>query len=386
MPSVLEAEPPAVQRAGHRSIADNAVAQRRSGVGTNIVNRVILPLVEKDGDHLTVDVENSPFALWNLTDPGHRLKRCACQEKTSRKPTGLIALAAGRVGLHHNGLCRPSEVPLIEPEGESPMDASPPPSQPPKLDPPVAEHIQGVKVDIDVSGDDELDKTLAKLEMAGEEAAAGFKPAPHRPLAPEVRYLHISRTIHELITDRNRSVGIFLFVASVLFAASTALLNAKPLGRLIIPLEAIQYWCLPITFGTLTVLGKFISLILIRARIGLIYEVSKMNALLGLPSERVRRVNPLSIFFLMYSLVVWLSAACAGLTVGMLAIWWGTRAQDGSGSRPYGDLISVENAQSMGIVPGLLAAFLYLAFFHLAYFVLVLRATTDGKMESTIKS
>ena len=40
--------------------------------------------------------------------------------------------------------------------------------------------------------------------------------------------------------------------------------------------------------------------LLIRTRIGLIYEVAKMNVLLGLPVGRVRRVNPLSIFFIMH--------------------------------------------------------------------------------------
>ena len=58
-------------------------------------------------------------------------------------------------------------------------------------------------------------------------------------------------------------------------------------GRLIVPLSAIQYWCLPVTFGTLAVIGAFVMLILARTRVGLIYEVSKMNALLGLPSDRV---------------------------------------------------------------------------------------------------
>src|SRR5436190_2043532 len=94
---------------------------------------------------------------------------------------------------------------------------------PTKPDGKVSEHFDGLQVD--VGGEEELDKRLAEIEMSGEEVAAGWKPRPHQPLAHEVRYLHSSRTIHQLVTDRNRSVGIFLFVASLLFAASTALLS-----------------------------------------------------------------------------------------------------------------------------------------------------------------
>src|SRR5437660_991583 len=93
----------------------------------------------------------------------------------------------------------------------APAPAPTPTPAPTGLDPKIKEHTEGLG--LDVSGDEELDKRLADLEMAGEETAAGFRSAPHRPLSPEVRYLHVSRTIHELITDRNRSVGIFLFVA-----------------------------------------------------------------------------------------------------------------------------------------------------------------------------
>src|ERR1700730_2985153 len=99
------------------------------------------------------------------------------------------------------------------------------------------EHIAGLRHDL---SEEAVDDRLAEIEMAGEEVASGWKPAPHAPLAPEVRYLHVSRTIHQLITDRNRSVGIFLGVASLLFAASTALLNARPDVVPIIPLRTIQ--------------------------------------------------------------------------------------------------------------------------------------------------
>ena len=222
------------------------------------------------------------------------------------------------------------------------------------------EHRDGFA--IDVSGDDEVDKALAALEMAGEEAAAGFRPGRHAPLAPEVRFLHSSRTIHELITDRNRSVGIFLFVASVLFAASSALLDAKPVGRLIVPLGVIQYWCLPVTFGTLAVIGGFVALILTRTRVGLIYEVSKMNALLGLPSDRVSRVSPLSIFFLMQALVVLLGGASLGTAAGMVV--------SGRGPAAWADL---------GLVVGVAGAVLYIATFEALYVILVRRATDNAR-------
>jgi hypothetical protein len=270
------------------------------------------------------------------------------------------------------------------------MDTPLPPPQPakPVVDPPMKEHVQGLQ--FDVSGDEDLDKKLATLEMAGEEAAAGFSPQKHVPLSPDVRFLHVSRTIHELITDRNRSVGIFLFVASVLFAASTALLNAKPVGRLIVPLEVLQYWCLPITFGTLGVMGMFISLILIRARIGLIYEVTKMNTLLGLPSERVRRVNPLSIFYLMHSVVTLLGAASSGLAAAMLSFHFANGAIPGPPAHAIPALGAViempgKPDATLPIAIGLGVATLYMVLLQTTYFVLVVRATTDGKLQQVGK-
>src|SRR5436305_10260532 len=95
-------------------------------------------------------------------------------------------------------------------------------------------------------------------------------PAPHGLVSAGMRYLHCSRTIHELVTDRNRAVGLFLGVASLLITASSALVNATERGELIIPLVLIQRWCLPITFGVLTVLALFVAFLLIRTRAGLI--------------------------------------------------------------------------------------------------------------------
>ena len=244
------------------------------------------------------------------------------------------------------------------------MDATTPKSQ--SLTPEsIVDHASRERrggLSIDVSGDDEVDKTLAALEMAGEEIAAGFRPARHTPLAPEVRFLHSSRTIHELITDRNRSVGIFLFVASVLFAASSSLLDVKPVGRLIVPLGLLQYWCLPVTFGTLAIIGAFVMLILARTRVGLIYEVAKLNALLGLPSDRVQRISPLSIFFLMQALVAFLGGACPGTAVGMVV--------SGQAQGTWADL---------GLAIGVVAAIGYIAVFEILYFTFVRRANTDAR-------
>jgi hypothetical protein len=232
------------------------------------------------------------------------------------------------------------------------------------LDDKVREHAEGVS--IDVSGEDEVDRRLAEIEMAGEEAAIGFgagSGSGSRPrLAPEVRYLHVSRTIHQLVTDRNRSVGIFLFVGSVLFGASTALLNVQAGVVPILPLAAIQYWCLPVTFGTLAGIGLFVSLILIRSRIGLIYEVAKLNVLLGLPIGRVARINPLSVFYLMHLLVVMLGGASAGFTAAMLA---------------HGRGWTNEGAAALGLG----VALAYVVILEATYFLMILHATSETKLD-----
>ncbi len=159
--------------------------------------------------------------------------------------------------------------------------------------------------------DEETEKRLDEIEMIGEEEAAGFHAPGPSDVSAGMRYLHSSRTIHQLVTDRNRAVGLYLAVASLLWTASTGMLNAKPTGQLIVSIEIIQRWCLPVTFGILTVLALFAGFLLIRTRIGLIYEVAKMNVLLGLPVGRVKRVNPLSIFFIMH-LVVSLAGGISG--------------------------------------------------------------------------
>src|SRR5436309_13534458 len=64
---------------------------------------------------------------------------------------------------------------------------------------------------------DPAEKRVDEIEMIGEEEAAGFTAAPDSPISPAMRYLHISRTIHQLVTDRNRAVGVYLAVASLLW-------------------------------------------------------------------------------------------------------------------------------------------------------------------------
>jgi hypothetical protein len=169
-----------------------------------------------------------------------------------------------------------------------------------KVPPPTTARTDGITGV--VSLDDPIEKRVDEIEMIGEEEAAGW-PHVHSEVTAGMRYLHCSRTIHQLVTDRNRAVGVYLAVASLLWTASSALLNAKPQAALIIPIETIQRACLPVTFAILAVLAVFVGLLLIRTRIGLIYEVAKMNALLGLPVGAVKRVNPLSLFFIMHSMI-----------------------------------------------------------------------------------
>src|SRR5205085_5300141 len=95
--------------------------------------------------------------------------------------------------------------------------------------------------------EDAAEKLVDQIEMIGEESAAGFRPPGHSEVTPGMRYLHSSRTIHQLVSDRNRAVGLFLAVATLLWTASSAVLNAdaNATGELLIPLHAIKYWCLP---------------------------------------------------------------------------------------------------------------------------------------------
>jgi hypothetical protein len=177
---------------------------------------------------------------------------------------------------------------------------------------------RGTTDGFDVKGSEGYsEKLVDAIEMIGEETAAGYSPPGPSAVTAGMRYLHSSRTIHQLVTDRNRAVGIYLAVASLLLTASGALFHARPTGDLIVPLEQIQRWCLPLTFGALTVLAVLIAFLLIRTRVGLIYEVAKMNALLGLPVGRVKRINPLSVHFIMQTII----SLAGGLSGGLFSVF-----------------------------------------------------------------
>jgi len=171
-----------------------------------------------------------------------------------------------------------------------------------KVSPPDLKDLDGL-AGVAAPLDEATEKRLDTIEMIGEEEAAGFHAAGKSEVSAGMRYLHCSRTINQLVTDRNRAVGIYLAVASLLWTASGAILNVKPTVALMVPIETIQFLALPVTFGVLAVLAVFTGFLLIRTRIGLIYEVAKMNVLLGLPIGRVKRIGFLSIFFIMHLLI-----------------------------------------------------------------------------------
>jgi hypothetical protein len=212
--------------------------------------------------------------------------------------------------------------------------------------------------------DESTEKRVDEIEMIGEDEAAGF--TPHSEVTPAMRYLHSSRTIHQLVNDRNRAVGIYLAVASLLWTASSALLNAKHNDHLLVPIETIQRWCLPATFLTLTVLALFVGFLLIRTRIGLIYEVAKMNALLGLPIGRVKRVNPLSIFFIMQALI-----SLAGGASGVLLAYH---------LLGVGGPFPVASPKAWSIIIGLSITLLLLAL----YIATVLYTTADKRLRDGV--
>jgi hypothetical protein len=212
--------------------------------------------------------------------------------------------------------------------------------------------------------DEETERRLDAIEMIGEEEAAGLPPSGTSGVTPGMRYLHCSRTIAQLITDRNRAVGLYLAVASLLWTASSALLNARPQAVLFVPIETIQRWCLPATFATLTVLAIFVALLLIRTRVGLIYEVAKMNVLLGLPIGRVQRLNPLGIFFIMHVLI----SVAGGCSAALLAAHLLYRPDHGG---------VVVSSVLIGVVVALLLIALYI--------VMVRHTTADQKLQQGVR-
>ena len=169
-------------------------------------------------------------------------------------------------------------------------------------------------------GEGTSEKLVDAIEMIGEEQAGGLRPPPEK-ITAGMRYLHCSRTIHQLVTDRNRAVGIYLGVASLLMTASGAIMNANPTGKMLVPFDLIKQWCLPTTFAVLTVLALLMAFLLIRTRVGMIYEVAKMNALLGLPLGRVSHLNPLSIFFILQAIIS-LAGGLAAALFTVHVIYW----------------------------------------------------------------
>lgn len=226
--------------------------------------------------------------------------------------------------------------------------------------PPVS-HADGFSATADEAAEERVDR----IDMLGEEEAAGLR-RPQTDITPGMRYLHSSRTIHQLVADRNRAVGIYLAVATLTWTASATILNAKPAAPLIVPIESIQRWCLPATTATLTILALFTAFLLIRTRVGLIYEVAKMNALLGLPVGRVRRINPLSIFFIMHLLVSIAGGASGTFFVYHLYQYFDP---DGTGH----------------VVPSVLAGCGVTAILVALYVVGVLKTTADQKLTSATR-
>lgn len=214
--------------------------------------------------------------------------------------------------------------------------------------------------------DEATEQRLDEIEMMGEEDVTGLRAPGQSEISANMRFLHSSRTIHQLVTDRNRAVGLYLAVASLMWTASTALLNVKQEVRLMVPIDLIQYWCLPVTFSTLTVLALFTGFLLIRTRIGLIYEVAKMNTLLGLPIGRVQRVQPLSIFFIMH-LLVSLAGGASALFLTYQILYRST-----------------QDAQQATLVSGLVGLGVSLLLLVL-YIVTVLVTTSDSRLTASQK-
>lgn len=247
-------------------------------------------------------------------------------------------------------------------------DATP---QPPKEIQAIADQLpdahKGTTDAFDIKDEGYSEKLVDAIEMIGEENAAGFKPPEHSAVSPGMRYLHSSRTIHQLVTDRNRAVGIFMAVASLLLTASGALMNANPPGEHIIPMEEIRRWCFPVTFAALTVLAFFAAFLLIRTRVGLIYEVAKMNALLGLPIGRVTRIGMLSIHFILQALI----SVAGGVAAAMFTIYMVR----------YRSPQAAEVAVWIGVIVGLTAT----AALLVLYVGTVLYTTADHRLQAQTK-
>jgi len=228
--------------------------------------------------------------------------------------------------------------------------------------PPVSAGLDGFDAQ---AADATSEKIVDAIEMLGEEKAAGLRPAGHSEVTPGMRYLHCSRTIHQLVTDRNRAVGIYLAVASLLLTASSALMNANPHGDIIVPIATIHRWCLPITFAVLAALAVLIAFLLIRTRVGLIYEVAKMNALLGLPIGRVQRIGVLSIFFILQTII----SLAGGCAAALLSVY----------------LLRLGDSQAHAAWPAVLIGVAVTSFLLALYVLTVLHTTSDERLQQAGK-
>ncbi len=85
------------------------------------------------------------------------------------------------------------------------------------------------------AAEEQAESRVDQIEMIGEELAAGLLTGGRSGVTAGMRYLHSSRTIHQLVTDRNRAVGIYLAVATLMWTASATILNAKPAAPLLEP-------------------------------------------------------------------------------------------------------------------------------------------------------
>src|SRR2546429_3163682 len=79
------------------------------------------------------------------------------------------------------------------------------------------EHAGGLKVSAPL--DARTERRINEIEMIGEETAAAMPAPSQTEVTGGMRYLHSSRTIHQLVTDRNWAVGLYLAVATLLFPA-----------------------------------------------------------------------------------------------------------------------------------------------------------------------
>ncbi len=121
--------------------------------------------------------------------------------------------------------------------------------------------------------------------------------------------------------------------------------------------------------------GAFMGLILVRTRIGLIYEVAKLNSRPGLPADRVKRGNPLSIYFLMLLLV----GASAGMTIALVV------SSAGLHSKQAADEVVLaagpSNDPSLALLVGGVVGVAYRLAFLLLCYGGILHATTESKLQ-----